>query len=183
MRRLLTILTCVLLVTACGKDSTISRDYRCFFVFDTSLHPLPCQLTGIVGSNGHFMQVSMSYRQGVNHLHTVRNYDNATDDVVLSTAKENQVSYSLGANNSIIIGTSSYDFVLLCFDGQCANCMETYGGTSYPLTWSNNGLRLYCAKCKRSYDVNNGVVADGEPGRQLYRYQAALDGPVLRAWN
>ena len=183
MKKIIAFLACVLLMTACSKDSTISHDYRCFFVFDTSLHPLPCQLTGIVGNNGLFMKVEMSHRQGVVHLHTTRNYDNAVDDVRLSTAKENQVNYSLGADNCIIIGTSSYDFVLTCFDGQCANCMENDGGTNYPLTWTNSGLRLYCAKCKRSYDVNNGVVADGEPGRQLYRYQAALDGAVLRAWN
>ena len=60
MKKIIAFLACVLLMTACSKDSTISHDYRCFFVFDTSLHPLPCQLTGIVGNNGLFMKVEMS---------------------------------------------------------------------------------------------------------------------------
>ena len=61
--------------------------------------------------------------------------------------------------------------------------MSAYGGTNYPLTWSKNGLRLSCARCQRSYDVSNGVVAEGEGGHQLYTYNVAFDGAVLRAWN
>lgn len=31
--------------------------------------------------------------------------------------------------------------------------------------------------------VNNGTVASGDGGKQLYRYQAAFDGQFIRAWN
>jgi hypothetical protein len=171
------------LLTACTADESISRDYRCSFIFDTSLHPLPCQLTGIIGNTGHFCKVSASLSQGITHLKTVRNYDGATEDVALTTAKESQITYALGANNSIIIGTSSYDFVLKAYDGQCPNCLSDNTGVNYPLMWQNNGQQLHCAKCGRSYDVNNGVVADGPSGRQLLAYMAAFDGSVLRAWN
>ena len=112
--------------------------------------------------------------QGIRHLKTTRNYDNAKDDVTLTTAREAQFNYYLGANDCIIIGTSSFDFQLVAYDGQCPNCLSEYGGYNYPMTWQDNGLQLHCAKCNRTYDVNNGVVADGAAGRELLRYYAAL---------
>jgi hypothetical protein len=71
----------------------------------------------------------------------------------------------------------------VAYEGQCSNCLKELGGRRYPLVWQNNGNQLYCDKCKRSYDVNNGVVANGTPGIELYRYKAALDGGILRVWN
>lgn len=173
-----------IMFAACTADDSISRSYRCNFVFDTSLHPLPCQLTGILGNNGHFCKVEHRVVKGITHLKTTRNYDGATEDIELVTAKESQISYALGANNCIIIGTSSYDFSLVAYDGQCPNCLADYNGTNYPLTWQNNGQLLHCAKCDRSYDVNNGALAGGPAGQKgLLRYMAAYDGTVLRAWN
>lgn len=183
MRKLLVSLLCVLLA-ACTADERISRSYRCSFIFDTTLHPLPCQLTGIIGNSGHFCKVQTHVdASGVCHLKTTRNYDGATEDIALTTAKESQISFYLGAGDCIIIGTGSYDNMLVAYDGQCPNCLALYNGTSYPLTWQDNGQQLHCAKCSRSYDVNNGVVADGISGRPLLRYMAAFDGSILRAWN
>ena len=175
-----------LMFAACTADDSISRSYRCNFVFDTSLHPMPCQLTGIIGNNGHFCKVEAYVAaDGVRHLKTTRNYDGNIEDISLTAAKESKISYALGANNCIIIGTSSYDFQqLVAFDGQCPNCLNDYNGINYPLTWQNNGQQLHCAKCDRSYDVNNGALADGPAGQKgLLRYMAAYDGTVLRAWN
>ena len=173
-----------LLLLACTADDSISRNYRCSFIFDTTLHPLPCQLTGILGNNGHFCKVEYRIAGGVSHLKTTRNFDGATEDIALSTAKESQINFALGANNCIIIGTSSYDLQLVAYDGQCPNCLDEYSGTNYPLTWQNGGQQLHCAKCSRTYDVNNGTVADGPAGKKgLLRYMAAYDGSVLRAWN
>ena len=173
-----------LMFAACTADDSISRNYRCSFIFDTSLHPMPCQLTGIIGNNGHFCKVEYSVVKGVSHLKTTRNYDGATEDVALTTAKESQISFALGANNCIIIGTSSYDLQLVAYDGQCPNCLNDYNGYSYPLAWQNSGQQLHCAKCDRTYDVNNGTIADGAAGKKsLLRYMVAFDGTVLRVWN
>ena len=62
-----------ILLFSCTADESISHNYRCSFVFDTTLHPLPCQLTGILGNSGHFCKVSTSLSQGVTHLKTTRN--------------------------------------------------------------------------------------------------------------
>lgn len=175
-----------LFFAACTGDEAISRNYRCSFIFDTTLHPLPCQLTGILGNNGHFCKVEYRVVKGVTHLKTTRNYDGATEDIALTTAKESQISFALGANNCIIIGTSSYEFTLVAYDGQCPNCLSDNNGINYPLNWQNNGQLLRCAKCGRSYDVNSGAIADGPAGQKgLLHYMAAYDVStgVLRAWN
>lgn len=177
------LLALCLFLLACEGESNISRDYRCLFVFDTSLHPIPCHLTGILSNPGHFCKIETSMVNGVRHYKTTRNYDGATEDIIIRTEKERQVSIVLGANNCIIIGTVSYDNRLVAYDGQCPNCLKDYSGSYYPLNWQKNGIQLHCAKCNRSYDVNNGVVASGEGGRQLLTYYASFDGTVLRAWN
>ena len=174
----------IFLLSACNANDSISRENRCSFIFDTTLHPLPCHLTGILGNSGHFCKVETYVdNQGIRHLKTTRNYDGAKDDVALTTAREAQFNYYLGANDCIIIGTSTYDFTLVAWDGQCPNCLSEFGGYSYPLTWQNNGQQLRCARCNRNYDVNNGVVTDGASGRQLLRYIAALQDGNLIARN
>lgn len=182
MRRYLALLLTTLLM-ACAGDGNIYREYECYFVFDPFLHPLPCQLTAMLGTNGQFMKIETSMVQGVRHLKTTRNFDGATEDIRLTTDRESKLTYALGANNCIIVGISSYDNTLVAYEGQCSNCLKELGGRKYPLTWQNNGLYLYCDKCKRSYNVNNGVLAEGSPGIELYRYKAALDGGILRVWN
>ena len=172
-----------LIFLSCNSEDAVYRGAECFFIFDTQLHPQPCQLTGIMGNPGHFCKIETSLDQGVRHLKTTRNYDGATEDIRLNTDRENQYRCVLGAGNCIIIGTSSYDNVLIAYEGQCANCLEQYGGTRYPLSWQKNGTQLYCKKCNRTYDVNNGTVVSDGGGRQLYRYQAAFDGQLIRAWN
>lgn len=174
----------MLILVACDDaEDSIYRGHRCYFIFDTTLHPSPCQLTTAMGNAGHFMIIKTTLVSGIRHILTTRNYDSATEDVALTTKKEQQTPCHLGAGGAIIVGRSTYTGLLMAYDGQCPNCLSAYGGTSYPLTWTKNGLQLSCARCHRAYDVNNGVVAEGEGGHQLYTYNAALDGGVIRAWN
>jgi hypothetical protein len=173
-----------LLAWACDDaENSVYRGYSCYFIFDTSLHPIPCQLTMSLGNTGQFMMIKTTMSGGIRHLQTTRNYDQATEDIPLTTKRETETRCQLGANNSIIIGRSSYTGIFVCYEGQCSNCLEEFGGKNYPLTWSTNGQQLSCARCHRSYDVNNGVVATGEGGRQLFTYNVAFDGAILRAWN
>jgi hypothetical protein len=182
MKRLFFLCLCALLMS-CQVEDSISRNYRCYFIFDTSLHPLPCQLTAILGNPGHFCMIEGDMYGGVRRLKTTRNYDGNKEDILLRTEKESQISYAFGANNCIIIGTSSYENRLVAYDGQCPNCLKEHNDTNYPLTWQKSGLQLHCAKCGRSYDVNNGVITSGDAGIQLSAYMAAFDGILLRAWN
>ena len=174
----------LLIPSSCDKvENSVYRNYKCYFVFDTTLHAADCHLTLAMGNPGHFLIVKSAMVSGIRHIQTVRNYDKATEDTPLTTQKESQTACYLGANNAIIIGRSTYTGQLIAYEGQCSNCLNDYGGTNYPLTWNDNGQQLNCARCKRSYDVNNGVVAAGEGGRQLYIYNASFDGSLVRAWN
>lgn len=173
-----------LLFSACDKiENSVYHHYKCYFVFDTTLHAADCHLTTAVGNTGHFLTIKSSMVSGIRHIQTTRNYDKATEDTPLITQKEAQTICLLGANNAIIIGRSSYTGQLVAYEGQCSNCLNDYGGTNYPLIWSDNGQQLNCARCKRSYDVNNGVVAAGEGGHQLFIYNASFDGVLIRVWN
>lgn len=183
MKRLLLFCACVLMMACDDAENSIYRNYSCYFIFDTTLHPAPCQLTTALGNPGHFLMIKSTMVSGIRHIQTTRNYDQARDDVPLTTKREADTRCQLGANNAIIIGCSSYTNTLVCYEGQCPNCLTDLGGTNYPLTWSSNGQQLLCSRCHRSYDVNNGVVAAGEGGHQLYCYNVAFDGAILRAWN
>ena len=183
MSRLVFSLCALLCFSACSDvEDSIYRGHQCYFVFDTTLHPTS-HLAMAVGNTGHFLIVKSSMVAGIRHILTTRNYDNATEDTPLTTDKEAQTTCKLGAGNAIIIGRSSYTNLLVAYEGQCPNCLNDYSGTNYPLTWNDNGQQLNCARCKRSYDVNNGVVAAGEGGHQLYTYNASFEGGLIRAWN
>ena len=183
MRRLAILLTCFLMTACDDVEDSIYQGHKCYFVFDASLHPAPCQLTIALGNPGQFLTITSTMVSGIRHIQTTRNYDQSKEDILLTTKKEAQTSCLLGANNAIIIGRSSYTGLLMAYEGQCANCLSNFGGINYPLTWSSNGQLLVCSRCQRSYDVNNGVVAEGDGGRQLFTYNATFDGTVLRAWN
>ncbi len=182
MKRIFLLLISAMLM-ACVGDDRIYREYECYFVFNSSLHPMPCQLTAMLSTNGQFMKIEALTEQGVRHLKTTRNFDGSIEDIRLSTETESKLNYALGANNCIIVGISSFDNVLVAYEGQCSNCLKDLGGRKYPLTWSNNGTQLHCDKCQRTYNVNNGVVANGAPGIELYRYKVGFDGTILRVWN
>ena len=107
MKRCLTLLLCTLLM-ACVGDENIYREYECRFVFDPTLHPLPCQLTAMLSTPGQFMKIETSVQQGVRHLKTTRNFDGATEDIRLNTERESRQTYALGANNCIIVGVEFY---------------------------------------------------------------------------
>lgn len=183
MPSLVLALLCALIAGCTNIENSIYQGHKCFFVFDATLHPAPCQLTLALGNSGHFLTVSTTMKNGLRHIKTVRNYDLATEDIPITTQREANTACLLGANNAVIVGRSSYSGLFVAYEGQCANCLRDYGGINYPLTWTKNGQHLYCARCQRSYDVNNGVVASGEGGRQLYTYNIDFDGAVLRVWN
>lgn len=145
------------------------------FVFYTSLHPLPCLLTNILDNPGHFCKITIQkIHNGIKYLHITSNYDCADEVIKLTSEIENQRCI-LGINDCIIVGKSSYDNILVAYDGYCPNCNDK------ELHWTNNG-NLYCDDCKLSYDVNNGVIINGN-GKQLLKYQCDYNGTILRVWN
>ena len=118
----------------------------------------------------------MQIRNGIKHLHITSNYDCAFEDIPLTTEIENQ-RCTLGINNCIIVGKSSYNNILVAYDGCCPNCNYK------ELQWTNNSSQLSCGDCKLSYDVNNGICISDENEQGLYKLRCTYDGTILRVWN
>lgn len=67
---------------------------------------------------------------------------------------------------------------VVCFDLACPNCYETYHVTK-PIAMEDGGYGR-CGSCKRTYNPNdNGIVASGTAGRNLYRYRVSYLGNTL----
>ena len=67
MKRFLTLALCTLLM-ACTGEENIYREYECYFVFDTFLHPSPCQLTATVGELVQSVKMEKAVDADARHL-------------------------------------------------------------------------------------------------------------------
>lgn len=160
------------LLTSCGAEDTVSRKFACQFTFMTQNHAgntLEVALNGF----GTYTIVSASYKNGLWHIYSSPNDGtNKTEDISITVANEKQYAnaMNLGANNGIIIGHTNFNG-LVAYDRQCPNCIDQYGGTSYPLEWdSSNRQKVTCKKCHRTYELEYGSVSDGEKGSRLMQY-------------
>ena len=179
------LLTCCIALSACDAENQYGSPYPCSFVFYTSYHTNSL-LTLSLGNPGEYVIVEPKVIQGGLHLIMTPN-NGEPEDLPLTTEKEaKRLDYShMGANNRLIIGRSLYSG-LKAYDGQCSNCLINLGGPSYPLTWSDNGQRLFCAKCNRSYDPNaEGVPTDNaqKGDRNLYQYAVQYNNEMLHIYN
>ena len=176
----------LVLLCSCGEtENEYDTSNACFFTFDTQLHN-----TSIIRhalnplASGIFVLVTTEMKSGVVAVNAELNDGKTHEQTLVTTARENYVSYVLGAANGLIIGYSSLGNGLYAFDRQCPNCVHDFALYKYPLTWSNNGQWLECNNCKRKYDLNNnGFINEGEKGLKLTRYHAYYDGTVLTVKN
>ncbi|MGN0233652.1 MAG: hypothetical protein ACI4B5_04410 [Bacteroidaceae bacterium] len=73
---------------------------------------------------------------------------------------------------------------VVCFDLNCPNCYEQYGGISKRMELSHADGTSRCNGCHRTYDLNSmGIVSDGESGRALFRYRVSYVGTALVVSN
>jgi len=184
MRKLMWTLVSLLLLCGCNAENQYSHEYRCYFIFYASMHTGSQLLAALnAASTGVYAYVSTSVNSGVRHLYIQLNNGKGTEDLPLTTAKENQISCELGANNGVILGHTAFNG-LKAYDRQCPNCLDSLGNwTNSPLTWTNNGQWVTCSRCNRSYDLSTGVITAGAKGRKMLEYQARYDGATLVVQN
>lgn len=71
---------------------------------------------------------------------------------------------------------------VVCFDLNCPNCYEQYGGISKRMELSDG--TAYCRGCNRTYSLNDrGIISKGEGGRSLFRYKVSYVGTALVVSN
>lgn len=171
----------LLTISACTEsENRFSTNYPCRFMFRGDYHPTSV-LNRVLNNPGMFVKVTILEKSGLTHL-IVDSYGGSNnEDIPLTTEIENRWNYSnVGANQCIIIGCTTTN-EWRAYDGQCPYCMETYSGTNFPLTWTNNGNSVLCGKCKRSYNLNyDGISNEGE---RLLQYNVRSNGSVMTVTN
>ena len=172
---------CVLIcMYGCTADDEFEHGYPCSFIYDMSIHNTGV-VYSVVRSPGLFAFV---YKKGVNPL-TIQaelNDGKTNTPTYITTEKEKRLTWTLGAKTGLIIGLNPSN-ELYAFDRQCPNCIESNVSGTFNLTWTDNGQQVYCTKCKRKYDLNNGGYPSNGGGKKLMRYYSTFDGTVLRVWN
>lgn len=162
----------VLLLSACGGDSTVSRRYPCHFTFHTEWHPASMIVTAL-NSYNYFVSISMSTYHGAYVVNTTDSR-NASESITLTNELEN-LAFSggiyLGAGGTggnIILGRTNFNGYV-AWDGQCPNCVTDYS-TKYRLHWTDNATVVRCDNCKRSYSLETGAIVEGNKGDRLMQY-------------
>jgi len=163
-------------------ENEYSTKYYCRFTFYSDKHAGNL-IDMSISSISEFVMVSVyignpSYIKAQTVAKTEPIY--ITTEIELNALKNAQ----MGASNLLILGQSIYDNILYAYDGNCPTCLGDYDLYSAPLTFTNSGQWVKCAKCGRSYDLNNGgVVAEGDGGSSLMKYHISYNGSVLNVSN
>lgn len=173
-------LTLTATLSSCeDSQEQYTREYTCYLTFNTQFHPASL-LTLALGNPGSFVRVDVKNISGAHHLYIYSNNGRDQEEVTITTDKENYLIGNVGANNSVIVGCTTFSG-LRAYDSQCPNCLENFTGNSYPLTWASNGQAVECTKCGRRYELNYEGRAD--EGRQLLQYRVAYNGNMLTVHN
>ena len=159
----------VLLLSACDAEQQYNSHYPCNFIFYPQHHP-ESSLSKVNETNpGFFVSVEVKRVNGINTIYCTPNTGDADSPLRLTNEVENnRVSYTdMGAGGRLIIGCTTLNG-LRAYDGMCPACLESAGGTNYPLHWTDNGKNVKCSRCSTVYSLNNdGISIEGSQSRLL----------------
>ena len=176
-------------VSCSADDTEYTRNYRCYFTFNTSIHNTSLILSCVNPmSKGMFCMAWQEMKGEVRHIKVQLSDGKTVEDNAITTAIEARQQCIMGAGNGLIIGRSSlihdelYIGQLYAFDRLCPNCLDQ--GISKQMQWDHNGQWVKCPRCLRSYNLNNsGYVESGESGKKLMRYHSSYNGTALVVTN
>ena len=159
----------VLLLSACDAEQQYNSHYPCNFIFYPQHHP-ESSLSKVNETNpGFFVSVEVKRVNGINTIYCTPNTGDADSPLRLTNEVENnRLSYTdMGAGGRLIIGCTTLNG-LRAYDGMCPACLESAGGTNYPLHWTDNGKNVKCSRCSIVYSLNNdGISIEGSQSRLL----------------
>ena len=159
----------VLLLSACDAEQQYNSHYPCNFIFYPQHHP-QSSLSKVNETNpGFFVSVEVKRVNGINTIYCTPNTGDADSPLRLTNEVENnRLSYTdMGAGGRLIIGCTTLNG-LRAYDGMCPACLESAGGTNYPLHWTDNGKNVKCSRCSTVYSLNNdGISIEGSQSRLL----------------
>ena len=165
------LLLSAVLVSCTDSDERFTRKYPCKFKFDMALHPTSA-LTRCLDNPTMFVRVDVKRENGVFVFYVYPNSGKDNERIMLGTDKENYLVGQVGANNSIIVGASTFNGHK-AYDAQCPNCLDMYSGSSFPLAFSQNGQTVSCKNCSRTYQLNTDGITDN--GLRLLEYRVRVE--------
>ena len=176
-QKLLTLLTCLLLM-ACSDDAQdVYSPYRAFFRFQpvSSVPPLYSALNSL----GEYCTVRQNSKQYI--------FNGPAGSLQVNKTGTDQYNpmqaiggFIIGKANLSDLGTNT--FPLLCYDLVCPNCYED-ANMARNVDINENG-KATCGKCHRTNDLNNlGIISEGEKGRKLFRYHIMYSGDIVVVQN
>lgn len=161
-----------------NSEERFSSKYPCAFTFNTTLHPASA-LTRSLDNPTMYVRVDVKRENGIHVLYVYPN-SGENERIMLSTDDENYRIGQVGANNSIIVGCSTFNG-LKAYDAQCPNCLDQFSSNNFPLAFANNGQAVTCKKCSRTYQLNSEGITDN--GLRLLEYRVRYDGQRLTVAN
>ncbi len=167
------------ILVGCDAENIISTRFPCSFYFNPKLHP-GTSIETALNNVGNYTFISVK-NDGIWHIYsTLNDGRNITEDIKITTDRtegwDNRIkTHALGANNGIIIGLTNFQGKV-AWDRQCPNCINQYGGTSYPLELNGVRQSVVCKKCKRTYSLETGAITEGTKGDPLMGYGISYKG-------
>ena len=166
---------------ACSKDSFDFSSLYAFFVFDNSTHQNPTLQSALNPlSPGVFCRISEENKNGTVYFNFESNQGTVSPPEQ-ADATDLKRTRALGTYNKtgIIVGYGNLTSpaIFYCYDSQCPNCYAESNTPAYKLSMSSNGIAT-CAKCKRTYDLNNNGLCTNANGKKLIKYRATTTGPL-----
>ncbi len=155
----------------CDQGDLVSSKY-CNLPARFTYNPVSAvsQLYTSCNSMGQWCTITMS-ASGNQFVFT--NTEGSTS--VNRTQVNNYTGFYLGLSGFLVglpnIPELGYDHTTVtCYDRACRNCYEEAYVTK-PVTLNTDGTAT-CPKCNRTYNLNSqGIVAQGDAGKSLYRYR------------
>lgn len=176
--RLLAILMLLLGMASCTETDSLYCNFPARLVIDNA-YQAPALYTAC-NSLGEFCYTTIDGQKIYFH-------GSKETSAINLVALNNYNSIVLGLGG-LIIGKPSLPEIgksesqVMCFDLNCPNCYEQYGGITKRLLLDGSTAR--CKGCNRTYDLNSqGIVSQGESGRPLFRYRVSYVGSALVVSN
>lgn len=179
--RIIILLLVTMVMAGCEKAENKYSNFSAHFTY-TPVNSIPT-LYRACTSYGEFCSITLPIGD-VNRFHftSVHGYD-----VANRTAIQGYTGFILGLSG-LIVGLPNIpelgqiEPTVVCYDLCCPNCYdESYISREMEL---REGGYTYCARCRRTYDLNNmGVVSQGDGGRSLFRYMVFYTGNTLAVNN
>ncbi len=170
-----------MLLSACSKDSFDFSSIHAFFVYDNSIYQ-DATLQSVLNplSPGVFCRIYETTEGSTVYIHFEDAQGKEQKPKPLSD-RDARSSRAIGLYNKtgIIVGYGnlSSPAVLYCYDSQCPNCYAETNSLGNKLSFNTNGIAT-CAKCKRTYDLNNNGLCTNSSGKKLIKYRATATGPL-----